>query len=265
VWLERLKGLSEGEVPRPSRVVSWPARVARENPIEEHLGCYRLLFPGKQVTPCIFAGLISEQSAEAQNGYIRDSVRRFGLPALLFALPRWSAEEPERRVLESGFGGIKVYLNLARILEIECRWPRAQVVLAHVGRAFCEEDVGEAFEVLWRTEQLLRAVGPRRVLFGSDLPILRMRARRICENGVYVNLVPKSLYGDVSGDKNMREIEGLEAERLSFFMYEELLAFPRAAERCDLGRGDVEDVFYNNTARVLTRAGFRELAPASGV
>ena len=39
------------------------------------------------------------------------------------------------------------------------------------------------------------------------MPILRMRARRICENGIYVNLVPKGLYGDVSGDIHMREVD----------------------------------------------------------
>jgi hypothetical protein len=46
-------------------------------------------------------------------------------------------------------------VNLAQILEIERRWRRAQVVLAHVGRAYCDEDVGEAFEVLRHTERLL--------------------------------------------------------------------------------------------------------------
>ena len=106
-------------------------------------------------------------------------------------------------------------------------------------------------------EQALRAVGPQRFLFGSDLPILRMRTRRICENGVYVNLVPKGLYGDVSGDRNMREIEGPEAERLTFFMYEELLAFRRAAEAVGLTRGELEDVFYDNAARILRAAGYQ--------
>jgi hypothetical protein len=84
-----------------------------------------------------------------------------------------------------------------------------------------------------------------------------MRTRRICENGVYVNLVPRGLYGDVRGDRNMREIDGPEAERLTFFMYEELLAFRRAAERAGLGRQDLEDVFYNNAARLLSRAGWQ--------
>ena len=109
--------------------------------------------------------------------------------------------------------------------------------------------------------QALEAVGPKRLLFGSDLPILRMRTRRICEKGVYVNLVPRGLYGDVSGDKNMREIEGPEAEKLTFFMYEELLAFRRAAERAGLTRADLQDVFHDNAERILRAAGWR--APAA--
>jgi len=318
IWLASNAHRASG----PSRVVSWPDRVAPENPIEDHLECYRLLFPGKTVTPCIFAGLIDEVSAEASNAYVREAARAHNLPALLFTLPQWSAQEVERRVLEGGFQGIKGYLslapaylprqeirifdflpphqlevmdrhgwlvmlhvprdarlrdpvNLAQVLEIEARFPRLQLVLAHVGRAYCEEDVGDAFQVLKDTrrlvfdfsancndqvfEQALRAVGPKRLLFGSDLPILRMRTRRICEHGVYVNLVPRGLYGDVRGDRNMREIDGPEAERLTFFMFEELLAFRRAAEKVGLSAADLQDIFYGNAARMLRAAGFRGL------
>ena len=142
------------------------------------------------------------------------------------------------------------------------------------GTAFASER-GDAFRILegterlvfdfaantndWVFEQALRAVGPKRVLFGSDMPIVRMRMRRICENGVYVNLVPRGLYGEVSGDRNMREVEEPEAGRLTFFMYEELLAFRRAAERVGLSAADLQDVFYDNAARILARAGFRGL------
>jgi hypothetical protein len=163
-------------------------------------------------------------------------------------------------------------VNLAQMLEIERRYPNVQVIIAHVGRAYCAEDVGDAFDVLAETRhmrfdfsantnaevfaQLLRAVGPRRVLFGSDLPILRMRMRRICENGLYINLVPRRLYGDVSGDKNLREVDGPDAERLTFFMYEELDAFRQAAEWVRLQRDDIEAVFYNNAAQMIRAAGF---------
>ncbi|MBN2553303.1 MAG: amidohydrolase family protein, partial [Spirochaetales bacterium] len=158
-------------------------------------------------------------------------------------------------------------VNLAQILEIERKYPGARVILAHVGRAYCNEDVGDAFEVLketerlvvdfsantnaWVFEQLLRTFGPKRVLFGSDLPILRMRMRRICENGVYINLVPEGLYGDVSGDPNMREVSGQEAAGLTLFMYEELLAFRQAAENTGLSSRDLQDVFFNNSAGMI--------------
>ncbi len=315
VWLDRFHRHGEGEF---ARTVSWPARVARENPIEDHLESYRLLFPGKQVTSLIFSNVPGAgDDHEGMNRYVAEVSRRHGLPALLFSHPAWSAEELERRVQEGGFLGIKSYLslapaylprreiriydyfpphqleamdrrgrivmlhiprdsrlgdpvNLAQLLEIEERWPRLQLIVAHVGRAYCDEDVGGAFEALAGTrrmrfdfsantnarvfERLIRAVGPKRVLFGSDLPILRMRMRRICEAGRYVNLVPKGLYGDVSGDPNMREVEGEEAGRLTFFMYEELLAFRQAAEAAGLSREDLEDVFHRNGERMLEAA-----------
>jgi hypothetical protein len=158
-------------------------------------------------------------------------------------------------------------VNLEAMLEIEHRYPNVRLIIAHIGRAYCQEDVGSAFEVLKDTERMLfdfsahtnaqvmerliRTAGPQRILFGSDMPILRMRMRRICQGGKYVNLVPPGLYGDVSDDPNMGEVSQEEGEKLSFFMYEELLAFRGAAEAAGLSDTDVEDVFYNNAAGVI--------------
>ena len=71
-------------------------------------------------------------------------------------------------------------LNLAQMLEIEQRYPNVKLIIAHVGRAYCPEDVGNAFELLKETknmvfdlaantnadvfEQLINAVGPKRIL-----------------------------------------------------------------------------------------------------
>jgi len=309
VWLDRLK-----KNVKRDRVVTWPSLVAKENPIEDHLECYRLLFPGTTVTPMIFSGLVNAESADGLNDYVSQCAKKHDLPALLFAIPEWSAADVERRVREGGFLGIKVYLNLApaylprqeirifdflpphqlelihekrwivmlhiprdarlrdpvnlaQILEIERKYPGVRLILAHVGRAYCNEDVGNAFEVLnetdrlavdfsantnpWVFEQLIRALGPKRVLFGSDLPVLRMRMRRICEKGTYINLVPKGLYGNVSADPNMREVAGEEADRLTLFMYEEILAFRQASENAGLSKSDLEDVFYNNSSALI--------------
>jgi len=164
-------------------------------------------------------------------------------------------------------------VNLEQMLDIERRYADVPLIIAHIGRAYCVENVGNAFEVLQDTEkmlfdfcantnaqvmeQLVRTVGPQRVLFGSDMPISRMRMRRICENGVYINLVPPGLYGDISDDPHMREVSQEEGEKLSFFVYQELLAFRRAAEATGLSAADLEDIFYDNAARLIVDAGGR--------
>jgi uncharacterized protein len=168
-------------------------------------------------------------------------------------------------------GRLRDPVNLKHLLEIEQRYPDVRLIVAHIGRAYCREDVGDAFHLLagtshmsfdfsantnaWVIEQALRTFGPRRVLFGSDLPILRMRMRRICEHGRYINLVPPRLYGDVSDDPHMREVDEEEGRQLSFFLYEELWAFRQAAEAIGLLSADIEDVFHHNAIRMLQRPG----------
>ena len=296
------------------RVVSWPARVAKDNTVEDLAEGYRLLFPGKTVTPLMFSSIYEGDDMELMNGYVSDCAAARGFPALVYAHPTWQGKELERRIRKGRFIGAKVYLNLApsylpraeirvfdflpphqlevldrnrwvvmlhiprdgrlrdpvniaQMLEIERNWPRVRLIIAHVGRAYCDEDVGDAFQKLSASKRMvfdfsantndrvfegaLRAFGPERCLFGSDMPITRMRMRRVCEGGRYINVVPRGLYGDVSGDKNMREVDAPEADRLTFFMYEEVLAVKRAIERIGLGRSDVEAFFFSNAKRVL--------------
>ena len=316
VWLDEFKGEKIG---LSKRIVTWPSRVAHDNPIEDLISAYRLMFPGKQVIPLIFANVLSlDDDIHGANAYVSGCAEKHHFPALIFAAPQWNATEFEERVVTGKFLGAKVYLslsdscipekeirifdflphhqlevlnehgwlvmlhiprdgrlrdpvNLAEMVEIEKLYPNVKVIIAHIGRAYCPEDVGNAFEVLAGTEnmmfdfsanthaknmeKLIRAMGPKRIMFGSDLPILRMRMRRICEDGNYVNIVPKGLYGDLSGDKHMREVEGEEAERLTFFMYEEIEAFRCASEAMGLARNDIEDIFYYNAARILSEAG----------
>jgi predicted TIM-barrel fold metal-dependent hydrolase len=127
--------------------------------------------------------------------------------------------------------------------------------------------VGDAFDVLgatermlfdisantnqWVFERLVEAVGPKRILFGSDLPIVRMKTKRICEDGSYINLVPAGAYEGIGRFAHMREVDGPEAQEITFFLYEEIDAFRRAAENTGLGDDDIEAVFYGNAASLL--------------
>jgi uncharacterized protein len=297
-----------------ARVVSWPARVAKDNSVEDLMEGYRLLFPGKDVTPLMFSSIYEGDDMEAANGYVSQSAAAHHFPALIYAHPTWQAKDLEKQIRKGRFIGAKVYLNLspsyipqkeirifdflpphqldvlnrnklvamlhiprdgrlgdpvnlAQMLEIERTWPDVRLIIAHLGRAYCDEDMGNAFETLKVTRRMvfdfsantndhafeaaLRTFGPERCLFGSDMPITRMRMRRICEGGCYVNLVPRGLYGDVTGDKNMRDVDPPEADQLSFFLYEEVLAIKRAVERMKLSRADVEAIFYSNAKRFL--------------
>ena len=75
--------------------------------------------------------------------------------------------------------------------------------------------------------------------------------RRIEKDGIYVNIVPRGLYGDLSGDPNMMEVDGEEAERLSFFIYEEIAAFKEASLKTGLSETDIEDIFYTNAKGII--------------
>lgn len=158
-------------------------------------------------------------------------------------------------------------VNLAQMLEIEDKYPNIKLIIAHIGRAYTTQDIGDAFEVLASTEnmlfdfsantnqyamyKLLETVGTKRVMFGTDAPICRMRMKRITESGTYINIVPKGLYGDESQDPHLRGAEGAEAESLTFFMYEQLRSFKRASEELGLSREDIEAITYSNARRLI--------------
>jgi hypothetical protein len=161
-------------------------------------------------------------------------------------------------------------VNIAMIKEICEEFPDIKLIIAHIGRAYIPSDLGNAFDELseyknimydfsantceYVMTELLGKIGPLKVLFGSDLPILRMRTRRIEENGTYINLVPPKIYGDTSVDPHLREVSEEEAKNLTFFMYEEILAFKRASIKAGLTKTDIENIFFNNAYRLINKA-----------
>ena len=315
IWLQNLVNNNDD---RSDRILSWPARVAMENPIEDLIEGYKLFFPDKEVIPFFCPGnVISRSSIERLDKYCAESSSKYNYPSLALLNPDWDADKVESVIKDGNFLGAKVYLtfapdyiplgeirifdflphhqlevlnknnwavilhiarskrlgdpvNIAQLLEIENQYPNIQLIVAHVGRAYCPGDVGNAFEMLKDTknmvfdlaantssdvmEMLIDAVGPKRILFGSDEPISRMRMKRICENDEYINLVAKGAYGDLSNVPHMREVPDNQSDKFTFFIYEIIDSFRRAADKTGLSDKDIEDVFYNNAMRIINHA-----------
>ena len=296
-------------------VVTWTNAVADENPIEDLMETYRLMFPGKDVKALMF--ISGKTGVKENNAYLSEKSKECGWPALYYSHPTETADEIEENIRKGGFLGVKCYLNRApsyipaneirifdffpkhqlerlnemgaicmchiprngrlkdpvnihQILEIRKEFPRLRFIVAHIGRAYTKEDVGNAFDLLtqepetmydfsancceYAITEALRRCGTKHVMFGTDMPILRMRTHRIEENGSYVNLVPPGLYYDPFGDPHLREVSEEEGKKITFFAYEELLAFKRAAKTLGLTKEDVEDVMYNNAYNLIEGA-----------
>jgi len=297
------------------RQVLWPSLVAEENTGEQLAETYRLMFPGKKVTPLIFTTANRNEDYKVTNSYVAAESKKLEFPALYFSMPWEKGRQLEHKCKSGKFLGLKSYLsfakedkpeaeieifdffprlqletanqngwivmlhiprhgrlgdpvNLRQLLDIDERYPNAKVIVAHIGRAYLDSDAGDAFNVLSGTKNLmfdfsantnenmmylaLKTFGSDRVMFGSDLPITRMRTKRIIRNNTYVNLVPKGLYGDMTGVPHMEEISGAEAETLTYFLYEELLSFKRAAIKLGIDKNEAKAVLHDNAKRIIS-------------
>ncbi|MBO4898501.1 MAG: amidohydrolase family protein [Clostridia bacterium] len=161
-------------------------------------------------------------------------------------------------------GRLKDKVNLAQLAEIEEKYPNIKLIIAHIGRAYAKEDIGNAFDIVGKGENTyfdftanlcddairacINAAGTKKLIFGSDMPIAIMRMYRIVENGVYYNIVPRGLYGDVDGEPHMRETDETD---VTLMMYEQLKAFKRVAHELRLPDRDIEAVMRTNAEKLL--------------
>ena len=159
-------------------------------------------------------------------------------------------------------------VNLAQLMEIERKYPNVKLICAHIGRAYSKQDLGDAFDILKNTKNMLfdftanlcddaieaciNAVGTDRLLFGSDLPIAIMRMYRITdETGWYKNVVPRGLYGDVSYDRHMQESD---EDTITLMIYEQIRALKRVATKLHLTDTQIENIMYTNAKNLLANA-----------
>jgi hypothetical protein len=152
--------------------------------------------------------------------------------------------------------------NLREIREIRRRYPNIILVIAHLGRCYTEPHAREALPALAEDPGILvdtsavlnpvshrvalQCLGPKRVLYGSDNPILYMRGRRQYRDRSYINRTSHPFHFN-------REREPAEIEATyTLYMYEDLRALRQACT--DLGLTDAtsaQDILHDNAARLI--------------
>lgn len=158
---------------------------------------------------------------------------------------------------------LKNKTNIKQLIEIEQEFPNVKLIVAHIGRAYTPEDFGDAFDMLKNTknmmfdfcantlpeatERCINAVGTKRLLFGTDMPIAKMKMYRIAEGNNYINVVPRSLYGDLSNAAHMKESD---EKNITNFTYEIIRGFKKTAKKLSLSKQDVEDIMCNNAQKL---------------
>lgn len=146
-------------------------------------------------------------------------------------------------------------------LERLCReCPRAKVVLAHFGRAYFPEAVGnldglpdlenlyvdcsmvQDVEVL---ETVLRRFDHSRIMFGLDMPVAQEKGKLLGING------QRHFFTKRIHPWSIHNSAGSYRIRCTFMAYEMVRALKKAIERCGLGPDVVEKVFHDNAAELV--------------
>ncbi|MBN2308540.1 MAG: aminotransferase class III-fold pyridoxal phosphate-dependent enzyme [Candidatus Hydrogenedentes bacterium] len=151
--------------------------------------------------------------------------------------------------------------NLAEIVRMCGRFPNARLVLAHAARGFHAPNTVNGLEALRGLDNvwfdtaavcepealvaILRAFGPRRLLWGSDFCVSHQRGKCVTVGTGFAWIDP-DFPEDAPGRPRCRTwAVGLEALR----------ALQTAADLFGLNREDVDDIFLHNALRLLGLAG----------
>ncbi|MFO7897612.1 MAG: amidohydrolase family protein, partial [Planctomycetota bacterium] len=138
--------------------------------------------------------------------------------------------------------------------------PNARIALAHVGRAYFPEAIGNGLSLSdlpnlypdlsmvqdWEVlEQVLRRFDRKKILFGLDLPVAQEKGKLIGINGQrhFFTRRPHKWSAHVDPD-------GYEV-RCTLFAYEMVRALKKASERARLSRAEIADIFWTNAQRLV--------------
>ena len=150
-------------------------------------------------------------------------------------------------------------LNQRQIVELCRRYPRAKIVLAHIGRAYFLKNITGQLDALaalpnlyydlamvghWEVmAYLFHRVPHDHILYATDLPIAVAPGKSVEINNQYTYITPVPWELSISDDHG----------KLTFtaFAYEELRAIKRAVQHLELDANFVEGIFHNNGMRLI--------------
>jgi len=152
--------------------------------------------------------------------------------------------------------------NVRELREIRRRYPKIVLVIAHLGRCYTEAHAREALPQFADDPGLyfdssavlnpashrvaLQYLGPGRILYGSDNPVMYMRGRRQYSERAYVNRTDYPFY--FNRDREPPEVEAT----YTLFLYEDLHAIKRACSELGIReRKHVQSIFHDNAARLI--------------
>ncbi len=144
--------------------------------------------------------------------------------------------------------------SIAALQRMSAEYPHARLVVAHVGRSYCEWTVREglgpvaelpnvSFDTTFIQNSLVFAylfehVDVSRIMYGSDLPNSAVHGRVVCVNGANLFVTRQPYPWSLS-----RPEEPVEC---TYMVYESLRAIRDGAERAGISRQALQAVFYRN-------------------
>lgn len=150
-------------------------------------------------------------------------------------------------------------LNQQQLVELCERYPRAKIILAHIGRAYYLKNIVGQLDRLkdlpnlwydlamlnrWEVmEYLFRTVPPEKILYATDIPIAVAPGKSVEINDQYTYVTP--VPWELSICDSHRKLV------FTSFLYEELRAIRKAVERTRRGSRFVRGIFYENGMRLL--------------
>lgn len=156
-------------------------------------------------------------------------------------------------------GRLEDPVNQAQLLRLCQNFPKAKIVLAHIGRSYYPSAVlGQldrflGLENLWYDTTMvchweviahtIQKVRPDRILYGTDLPLAAAAGASVAFNNQYTYVTPVTWKLAIHDDRS----------RLKFtsFLYEQLRAIKQAIEATGRDRALTEAIFWENGMSLL--------------